>query len=302
MATLRLGLGLRAKYHRFREMVERSYPLYLPMWGTEQAYRKWRKEIEGEAGLSYEIPFWEHYISQGNREDFPYREEFVFRMDPNSPLQSMVRDLLQSSRGATVRLLDVGAGPLTCLGKTWPDRNVEITAVDPLAEQYNQMLAKYDRVPPVRTQKADAERLTDALPTQHFDLVCSRNALDHSYDPFGAIKQMLAVVKSDGRVVLQHKIDEGHAGGYGSLHQWNFCLVRGDFTIWNKRGHINVRKRLSPTAEIVRSEIIPHGHPDHVGQNWLIVVLRPRGSGGSNQVGGDWKNGKTTSGDPLQVL
>src|SRR5205823_466706 len=117
-------------------------------------------------------------------------------------------------RGGMVSLADVGAGPLTWLGKSWPGRTVKIAAVDPLAEHYNRLLGEFGITPPIRTERAEAERLLTALPADHFDLVHARNTLVHSYDPLTAIGQMVAVVKPGGYVVLQHRANEGQGAGY----------------------------------------------------------------------------------------
>jgi SAM-dependent methyltransferase len=267
----------------------------MPIRDMASTREKWLENLEKEeGGDSFELVGFRRYLEEKKG------DEFRFRMDPNSPLQSLIKDVVDAPPGATVRLLDVGAGPLTCLGKVWADRTVEVTPVDPLADHYKRILGECGLTPPVFTQKADAERLTEAVPQQYFDLACSRNALDHSYDPFEAIREMLKAIKPDGSVLIQHYVNEGISGGYIGLHQWNFCLHRGDFVIWNKSGHMNVTRSLANTAEVVRAEILPNAHPDY--GDWLVVVMRHRGSSKRGGSRGDWKLGKTAHGEVLQVL
>jgi SAM-dependent methyltransferase len=59
-------------------------------------------------------------------------------------------------------------------------------------------------VPPVRTRRCDSERLLDMFEPDSFDVAYASNTLDHSYDPLRAIRQMIAVVRPGGIVLLQH--------------------------------------------------------------------------------------------------
>jgi SAM-dependent methyltransferase len=81
------------------------------------------------------------------------------------------------------------------LATAFTGREVDISATDPLAEQYATLLSEANISVPVATQKADAEHLTLHFPDDHFDIVHSRNALDHAYDPLEAISQMLQFCK-----------------------------------------------------------------------------------------------------------
>jgi SAM-dependent methyltransferase len=132
------------------------------------------------------------------------------------------------------------------LGFVWPGRTVEITAVDPLADRYDAALARAGLTPPVRTIKGEAERLTEQFPREHFDITFCHNALDHSYDPLGAIQQMLLVTRRAGCVRLEHAVNEGEFEKYTGLHQWNFCAQEGRFAIWSPTTRIDVAQRLGP--------------------------------------------------------
>ena len=79
--------------------------------------------------------------------------------------------------GDHVRILDVGSGPLTKLGKTHPSKRLEITATDLLANDYDHLLAELGVLPPVRTVHADAERIEIAVGLAADKAV---RALDHA--------------------------------------------------------------------------------------------------------------------------
>jgi SAM-dependent methyltransferase len=213
-------------------------------------------------GLPDEICFWEKYISTGGL-DWP--DEFRFRTDPESLLQeTMMIERLETIPDETVRILDVGAGPLTVLGKRHPAKRLEITAVDPLADHYNELLTRAHIVPPVRTLPCEGERLLERFQPGTFDFAYARNALDHSYDPLRIILNMVAVVKQRRFVCLRHYENEGRHAEYVGLHQWNFDARHGEFVIWNHEAEHHLNAILGDSAR-VRCECRP--------DRWLICEI-----------------------------
>lgn len=216
-------------------------------------------------GCPSELKFWETYLrTKGLR----WPEDFLYRCDPHSELQNYITDLIDAPPGSEVRILDAGAGPLTSLGKRWEGRQIHITAVDPLAREYDRLLTRYHVRPPVRTTFADAEKLLEFLPPNHFDLVHARNSIDHSYDPLLAIQQMIAVVKLNCFVFLQHVINEGENQKYRGLHQWNFFTHRGDFLVGNPHRTINITREFRGIAE-VNCQVSEN--------NWIVTKIRKKG-------------------------
>lgn len=193
------------------------------------------------------------------------------RFDPSTPLQHWAQELLAAPPGATVRLLDVGAGPVTQLGKVWPGRTVLITATDPLANEYNDLLDQARIIPPVRTRLGHGETLSQQFHPNTFDFVCAINALDHSYDPLLVIQGMVDVAKPGSWVKLIHFVNEAEAAGYTGLHQWNFALEDGEFIVWNQRERVRARDRLQRVAEI-RCEL----SPGRVENGVIQVSIRKR--------------------------
>lgn len=236
----------------------------LPRWlsGALSAFRSHR--AIWEQGVEDELEFWDAWARTRGL-DWP--QEFAERLDPQTPLQPHLCALLDPERSVH-ELLDVGAGPLTCLGKKWGGRMLRIRAIDPLAEQYRRILDKYGIVPLVVTEKGEAEQLTVYYPADHFDLVHARNCLDHSYDPEAAIRQMLGVVKPGGSVWLEHRINEGRNVEYEGLHQWNFYASRGEFCIASRRRTRNMTRRLAALCQVECNE----------NDGWITVKLR-KGAG-----------------------
>ncbi len=213
----------------------------------------WRK-LKWKGGTRSEIRFWDDYIRTGGL-DWP--DDFRARLDPDLPLQARPAALLPPE--GAVRLLDVGAGPLTYLGKRLPGRELSITAVDALADKYDRILEKYGVVPVVRTEKLDAERIGSRFPNNTFDLCFARNCLDHAYDPERAILQLIDVVKPGCYVLLEHHPNEAEHAGYDGLHQWNFGLSgAAEFLIGSRSRTVNMTRKYAHRGTI-SCELVEEG-------------------------------------------
>lgn len=227
-------------------------------------YEIWKNELPSE------VDFWKRWISKDGMPEGWLKEQRQ-RFDPNTPLQEWIQDLLRAPIGATVRILDVGSGPATTIGKVWAERKVDITALDPLADDYNRLLREYKIKVPVQTQSCAGELVADFVEPDSFDLAYSVNALDHSHNPLKAVQGMVNSVKKGGWVVLEHYINEAEHEAYDGLHQWNFAKENGEFIIWNKQQRLMVRKNLNHSVK-VNMEIRPPKETD--GKEKLVVLMQ----------------------------
>ena len=201
------------------------------------------------SGLDNEVAFWTAWFhSRG----LQYPEDYARRLDPHSELDDALAALLPPDNA---RVLDVGAGPLTVLGKRRAGKPIDIVAVDALAEAYDAIMAEVGVVPPVRTLKCDAEKLSAMFADGGFDLAHSQNALDHSYDPMRAIAEMLRAVKRGGYAYLRHNRNEAENEGYRGLHQWNFDLREGRFVIWNRSRIIDAQRKFESLADVTVEDL-----------------------------------------------
>lgn len=178
--------------------------------------------------LGDEMAFWREWMSTGGGQ---WPDDYRFRLDPESEIQEQITQHLNGI-GSQVRMLDAGAGPLTVVGKRWPGHEFTLTAVDALSDQYDVLLDEFGITPPVRTRRCDSERLSEAFAENSFDVAYALNTLDHSYEPMQAIRQMIAVVRPGGIVLLQHYPNEAENEAYSGLHQWNFDWVDSECLLW----------------------------------------------------------------------
>jgi SAM-dependent methyltransferase len=158
-------------------------------------------------------------LAEGGR----WGAEYEQRLNASTPF--LYQDTLLSTRAhgqTSFNVLDVGAGPLTCCGyrvTLEPNMQLNVSAVDPLAEDYDRALQKAGVVPVVRVRRAPAEELASHFAADHFDFVFSRNALDHSRDPVRALRQMLTIVKPGRLVLIELMENEADHMGYDGFHR-----------------------------------------------------------------------------------
>lgn len=223
----------------------------LPRFLQRLRHRLLGGDTSYDAGLENEAVFWRRALADGGRRWSP--EAFRQRMDPEFAFPTHLRELVASSPAAQrdpVRVLDVGAGPLSAVGFHWPGRQVELTAVDPLADVFDSILGELRLAPPTRTRKAAGEDLLAVFPADSFDIVVCSNALDHSREPVQCVRQMYAVTRPGGWVFLWHYRNEAEEEGYSGLHQWNLDESDGDMVLWNRTARHSCRAELGAGARV----------------------------------------------------
>lgn len=217
-----------------------------------------------ETGHQEELDYWQSMLD-GKVEQSAY---LAFRLNPHTLLQERYIDALPESSRADPQILDVGAGPLSPVGKTLNGKPLRLIPVDALADLYNKMLDKRGIIPAYRTLWAETERLTERVRPNSMDLVINCNSLDHSYDPIEGINQMLAVVKPGHCLLIEGYTNEGNHADYFGLHQWNMDVQDSRFVIWRPDYRIDV---LDHFKDQIQSHKLLVPHP--WGERWFGVVM-----------------------------
>jgi SAM-dependent methyltransferase len=255
----------RRRLNRLLAYVSRAYrrPLHRHRRSSPEHAQTWERE------LASELSFWKNYINSGGLE---WPDEYAERLNPTAPLREhLIAERLTDISSATVSILDVGAGPMTTLGKTHPGKTLAITAVDPLAADYDRLLEEGALTPPVRTLPCRGEALLELFMPDSFDVAYARNSLDHGHDPLLIIRNMVRLVRPGGLVVLRHYRAEGETELYSGLHQWNFEIQDGDFLVWSRWARHNVTRILRREVEL---ECWYEGGSDHA--DWVVCVMTKR--------------------------
>jgi SAM-dependent methyltransferase len=228
---------------RLRRWVRVWLPVELrrPLWALRQKREGRRLRARRAAGdtagawqeaLPSEAAFWKDYLRTRGA-SCRAQKEFAFRFDPAAPLQRWAEELLPAG-GGPLRILDVGAGPATWLGKRCAGRTLEIVPVDPLADAYHRLMAEEGVAAPAPTIACEAEELRERFGASSFDLVFARNSIDHARDAFRALSQMFALVRPGGALLLVHALEEGRREFYAGLHQWDFVMRGGELFIGDR--------------------------------------------------------------------
>ena len=181
-----------------------------------------------ERHLNNEVHFWRRWLKS---EGLNWGEDYATRFDPRAPIQPHLEAIVDRLPGLEVDILDVGAGPLTVVGKTHSTKRLRLTATDVLAREYQSVLDELGMKPPVATIYAAAETLRKQLGDRQFDLVYAQNSLDHIADVIAGIEEMLSIARPGGFVVLLHEENEGRSELYNALHRWDFACEHGHFRI-----------------------------------------------------------------------
>lgn len=229
------------------------------MTKSDSTYDVW------SAAVADELAFWDHWFAHRGAE---WPEDYRVRLDANEPLSAYHRTFVDALPHTEIRILDVGAGPLTLLGKTHPFKSLQIVAVDALADGYNALIEKYAVAAPIRTIAGHAETLTEQFPENSFDLVNAKNCIDHAYDPILAIQQMVRVVKRGQYVLLNHFENEADTENHAGMHQWNFTIEKGHFIIRGRDSTTDVTEAIANDAHVEC--------PEAPRNKWVQVHVRKR--------------------------
>lgn len=235
-------------------------------WYFRRSTRDLNSRERWEAGAQFEAAHWD--------DQWFDRAIATGLLDPQRPIQELyIRAAIDRIDPALdpVRILDVGAGPLTPVGMTAPGRAVAVTACDALAREYADILAARGITPPVVTVFAEGETLEETFEPGDFDIVHCANALDHHYEPWRALESMLALTPPHGVLLLNHYANEGEHQRYLGLHQWNIDARDGQLMIWNKSTTINVNEGLAGRADVSVSVELDA----EINRTRVIAAIRP---------------------------
>lgn len=193
-------------------------------------------------GIAHEVNFWDTWLKNKGGE---WSYDFELRLNPESILQPCYQRLIEGI--SDPKILDVGSGPLTFIGKKLPNnKNVSIVATDALANEFNNILSTNNITPLVPSVFAEAENLSSYFNAE-FDLVIARNCLDHVVSPVDAFAEMVKVVKSNGFIWIEVHRNEAIYENYEGFHQWNIDEYEGDIIVWSKRSCAFLKQKIDRT-------------------------------------------------------
>lgn len=199
-------------------------------------YFNWKKYIN-ENGLS----FHEYNIKKNKEKLEKYWSE-------SCPVNKRIEAEIKNLPTGRINLLDVGCGPFPKSGVYYKGNEIKRVLIDAMAKEYHLLLNNNG----INTygQKitcCNAEEVESVFKKKSFDIIYSKNALDHTYNPIKAIKQLANLLNENGIMILEHYLNEGEYTNYFGLHQWNFSIEKGSFYISDQTKKIrkNINELLS---------------------------------------------------------
>jgi 2-polyprenyl-3-methyl-5-hydroxy-6-metoxy-1,4-benzoquinol methylase len=131
---------------------------------------------------------------------------------------ALIKELRTSNSRPSV--LDVGCGPVSSLAHLVHEGLATVDGVDPLTEEYSQLLKNYGKKSPVNQLVGYGEYLERTIKAT-YDVVHIRNCLDHTQSPSLVWLNILKTVKVGGFVVQTHSINEATKENWQQFHQYN---------------------------------------------------------------------------------
>jgi SAM-dependent methyltransferase len=183
--------------------------------------------------LVEELTFWRR-VCRDYTNDPATNPHMHFKLSAISPLQPDIRDRINrgSPVDGTAKVLDVGCGPVSTIGKVANNLRADITGLDPLADEYASVFREYGLQAPHQTVKGVGEHAGSLFPEETFDYVHVENALDHCYDPGAVLAGLQRVAKPGATIFVRVFINEGEHNQYSGFHAWNFDLYDGKVVFW----------------------------------------------------------------------
>ncbi len=207
------------------------------------------REYSGEVvrqwvgNLGSEVAFWANWF---DTKGGAWPEDYAIRTGPGYEVPEWLEGL---SAVEAPRILDVGSGPISLLrGVEAAMPGSSLISLDPLAHAYNSLLTAYELDLPRVT--FGVSEYASVFTEGTFDLIYSRNALDHSFDPVRSVYDLLAILNPTGVMQLEHFENEGDYENYEGLHHWNFTAQDGCLIFWNRDYTVNLTEELAQVASI----------------------------------------------------
>lgn len=186
----------------------------------------------GAPDFASELRFWEDYVASYPRciGDAGLRAA-VF---PDAMRACLAEIRPQYRRKPSV--LELGSGPFSLLASGVERGWFDLTAVDPLAQEYAELLRRYAVSHPVAPISGLGESLLSVVAPAAYDIAYSGNAIDHASHPEACVSNLARVVRPGGRLVLEGFCREGTNAGWEGLHQHDLLPEGGNLVHYDRRG------------------------------------------------------------------
>jgi len=221
-------------------------------------------------GFLSEVYYWDNALSLGHE----YDEQILRLLDPNKRIGAFPPKLLdfinelKKHASSRVKVLEVGSGPVSTLGWGVEANIIEVVAIDPLAKQYSKIMKTKTYSYPINPIVGQGEKVGELFSGESFDVIYSRNALDHSSSPAQCINSMFKVLKEGGLVYLEGFVNVGTHEDWKGLHQHNLIPENGNLVRYDKKGSA------TNLTNTVKLKIIYQNKEKYAAGDWYEVVFK----------------------------
>jgi len=221
-----------------------------------------------------ELSFWDAELSlKGQYAEFTRKRINPLQRKEEFPTAIFDRiiPLLEQRFGPArpFKCVEIGSGPVSNLAYGVDIGLLDVTAVDPLAEEYARLYEKYHLEDyPVKPVAGCGEILDRMFGEETFHCAYARNALDHTRDIQKTFRNLVYVTKTGGYVILQHAVREGSRNKWAELHHWDLDLVSTGLVAIDRKGRAIPLMAGCP----VEFAIVTYQSVEHA--RWMDVVLK----------------------------
>lgn len=200
-----------------------------------------------------EVAFWNWVMNISE----PDKEFLLSKISGNGEhaIQPIMKNLLDII-GYNIDILDVGCGPVTDNIWAFKEKGSRIICVDPLNDTYVEMLNKlgYDHPLISNLITARVEDLSNIL-TEKFDVVYTKNALDHVDDVVQSINVLFNLTRDEGYIYIAFHTKEGTNQKWEGLHKHNLWIEDNSILYQNQNMGSEYIKLVEP-SEILQVIIV----------------------------------------------
>lgn len=173
----------------------------------------------------------------------PELAELARRLGPDSkhappsgiePFLTLVRG--QRPEGAVLRVLDLMPGPASGLLGMGRAGEVRVTTADPLADEYRRLLERHRLAPPADSHALGGHELLRGFDAGTFDLIYNNDSLSLADDVRETVRQMTAVLRPGGYLVLQGRSHRGAVCSYFGSNRLDLYTEGGRLRCRDRRG------------------------------------------------------------------
>ncbi|MEP6717140.1 MAG: class I SAM-dependent methyltransferase [Terriglobia bacterium] len=227
-----------------------------------------------DPGFGSELSYWDTELSlEGTYPEAILNRSIPERMEKEFPAYLVPRfEELRGVFGSIPRVLDVGSGPLSMLSHGHRMGIFQLTAADPLATAYRDLLRKHNHPENCALVECSGEDLVRCFGPESFEMVWIHNALDHSQDPAKVMQAMTGVLRTGGYLVVQGWTREGTTELWNGLHQHDLYLDSTKRLMCETRGN----PRAVCLSDGLPLDVVEAFEPTEVPKMWLRLICRKR--------------------------